>query len=97
MLQSIGMTSKQVMRVLMLEGMMYILLTTGITLTIGSALCYLGLGAFVSGSSYMKLHFTVVPAILCLPVLLLIAIIVPVISQNSVCKNNVVERLREAE
>lgn len=97
MLQSIGMTSKQVMQVLMLEGMMYILLTIGITLTIGSALCYLGLSAFVSGSSYMKLHFTVVPSLLCLPVLLLIAILVPVISQNNVCKNSVVERLREAE
>lgn len=97
MLQSIGMTNKQVMWVLMLEGMMYILLTIGVTLTIGSAICYLGLGAFVSGASYMRLYFTVVPSLLCVPVLLLIAIAVPVISQKSVCKSSVVERLREAE
>lgn len=97
MLQSIGMTGRQVMSMLMQESMLYIMLTFGITLTMGSAICYLGLSTFVASQAYMKLYFTVVPSLLCLPVLLLIAAVVPVISQKSICKSSVVERLREVE
>lgn len=97
MLQSIGMTNGQVMRMLIQESMLYILLTFAVTLTLGSGLCYLGLKAFVAGQAYMKLYFTVVPSLLCLPILLLIAAFVPLISQKIICKNSVVERLREAE
>jgi len=96
-LQSIGMTNRQMMRMLMLESMIYILLTAGLTLTLGSALCYIGLNAFVSVASFMKLYFTVIPSLLCLPVLLLIAAVVPIISQKNVNKSSVVERLREVE
>lgn len=97
MLQSIGMTNGQVMRMLIQESMLYILQTFAVTLTLGSGLCYLGLKAFVAGQAYMKLYFTVVPSLLCLPILLLIAAFVPLISQKIICKNSVVERLREVE
>lgn len=96
-LQSIGMTNRQIMGMLMLESIIYILLTAGVTLTLGSALCYIGLNALVSGASYMKLYFTIIPSLLCLPVLMLIAVIVPTISHKNVCKGSVVERLREVE
>lgn len=97
MLQSIGMTGKQLTDMLILESVLYILLTMAATLTIGSAICYIGLNAFTAGSSYMKLYFTAVPAILCLPILLVIAAIVPVMCQKIVSKNSIVERLREVE
>ncbi|HHX61430.1 MAG TPA: FtsX-like permease family protein [Epulopiscium sp.] len=97
MLQSMGMTGRQVMWMLVIESMIYILMIIAVTLTIGSAICYFGLGAFVSEASFMKLYFTVVPSLLCLPVLMIIAIAVPVISQKSVYKSSIVERLRGAE
>lgn len=53
-----------------------------LTLTLGSALCYVGLNTFVFAASFMKLYFTVIPSLLCLPVLLLIKAIMPIISQD---------------
>lgn len=97
MLQSIGMLNRQVIKMLILESTMYILLTIAATLTIGSAICYLGLNAFTAGAAYMKLYFTVVPSLLCLPILLVIAIIVPVMCQKVISKSSIVERLRKIE
>lgn len=97
MLQSIGMTGRQVIVMLVLESAMYILLAIAVTLTIGSAICYLGLSAFTAGASYMRLYFTVVPSLICLPLLFIIAMIVPLICQKTISKSSVVERLREVE
>lgn len=97
MLQSIGMTGRQGIVMLTLESVLYILLTIVATLTIGSAICYLGLNAFTAGAAYMKLYFTVVPSLACLPTLLVIAVVVPVICQKINAKSSVVERLREAQ
>lgn len=94
-LQSIGMTNRQMMKMLMLESMIYILLTAGLTLILGSAISYIGLKAFVSTVSFMKLHFTAIPSLVCLLVLLLIAAVVPISSQKNVNKSSLVERLRE--
>lgn len=96
-LQSIGMTNRQMTQMLILESLIYILLTVGLTLTLGSALCYIGLNAFASAASFMKVYFTVLPSLFCLPLLLLIATAVPIISQKNVNKSSLVERLREVE
>ena len=97
MLQSIGMTDKQTKQMLIGEGVLYIVLTIGLTLTIGSIICYFGLKEFVVGSPYMSLYFTAVPSLICLPVLLTIAVVVPLISQKVISKSSIVERLREVE
>lgn len=96
-LQSIGMTSKQVVAILVLESFYYILLTLALSLTVGSVISYLVLSAFAAGSSAFGISFTVAPMLLCLPALTVIAIAAPMLSQRSVCKSSVVERLREAE
>lgn len=97
MLQSVGMTNHQVKAMLMWESVLYIFLTLFCTFTLGSVICYLGLRSFVSGAMYMSLYFTVVPTVVCLPILLLIAIIVPLLSQKFICKSSIVERLRMTE
>jgi putative ABC transport system permease protein len=97
MLQSIGMTNSQVKKMLIFEGIMYTGLTLIVTLTLGSILCYLGLSAFVSGASYMSMHFTIVPSLICFPILLMITVMVPLLSQKAVNKTSIVERLREVE
>lgn len=95
MLQSIGMTNRQVMYMLIQESTLYIFFAFSMLLTVGSGLCYLGIRAFIANQDFMKFYFTVVPSLLCLPTLLLIAVVVPVISLKSICKSSVVERLRE--
>lgn len=97
MLQSIGMTAKQTQRMLVFEGLVYTVLTAIFALTIGSVLGSLGVNAISGGASYLSSYFTVVPSLLCLPVLAIISIIVPYMSGRSMNKNSLVERLREAE
>lgn len=97
MLQSIGMTSKQVTIILILESSIYMLLTFVIVLTVGSAICYFLISSLVSNALYMKMYFTIIPSLLCLPLLLLIAITIPLIYQKNVYNNSIIERLRETE
>lgn len=97
MLQSIGMTRKQTQTMLMFEGIVYTALTALFALTIGSVLGYLGVYAFTSGSLYMGQYFTVVPSLLCLPILAIISILVPYVSGAVIGKSSVIERLRDVE
>lgn len=97
MLQSIGMTKKQTQTMLIFEGVVYTVLTALFVLTIGSALGYLGVNSFTSGSLYMSLYFTVVPSLICLPILTTISILVPYISGMAMGKSSIIDRLRDAE
>lgn len=97
MLQSIGMTEKQTQVMLICEGLVYIVLTTIFALTVGSVMGYFGVEALLGGGAYFSLRFTVLPAIICLPILVAISILVPCVSGKMLTKNSVVERLREVE
>ena len=97
MLQSIGMTVKQQRIMLVLEGMIYMLLIMTFTWTIGIVIGKYGLLLMLGGSEYYTLKFTIIPSILCMPVLLLLSVAIPVLSQRYVNRESVVERLRRAE
>ena len=92
-LQSIGMTNQQMIRMQIYEGMVYMIFTLFLTLTIGSLVGGVGLGIMMS-NSYFSIHFTVVPTLVCMPILLLITVFVPYFTQRSICRKSVVERLR---
>lgn len=76
---------------------MYTVLTAIFTLSIGSVLGSLGVGVLSGAASYLGSYFTVVPSLICLPLLALISMLVPYISEKSMNRNSLVERLREAE
>ena len=97
MLQSIGMTKKQMNEMLIIEGVTYAGLTTMFVLTLGTAICYFGVSAFMGGIWFFKFQFTLIPVLICLPILFVFAIIVPVICYKIASKDSVVERLREIE
>jgi len=97
MLQSIGMTKKQVNRMLVFEGMTYALLTTSFVLTIGLALSFLLVKFMFSGLWYFNLNFSAVPFLICIPILFFLSLFVPVLSYKTVSKDSIVERLREVE
>ena len=96
-LQSIGMTGKQLKRMLISEGFWYTIITVIITLTLGSLITY----GIVMGIAYQiwffTYHFMITPILLCIPVLVILSIIVPVICYRNMCKQSVVDRLRESE
>ncbi len=97
LLESIGMTVKQQRGMLILEGALYTIFTAVVTWTLGIALGRLGLGLLFSGSSYFSVQFTILPSVVCLPVLLTVTGAIPVVCQYYVNKKSVVDRLREME
>lgn len=97
MLQSIGMTKRQQTRMLISEGFIYTALTMLFTLTIGVVLEALGMGLLFGGSEYLRPTITVLPSLLCLPVLLLICGLIPYVCQRVIYHKSIVERLRDAE
>lgn len=97
MLQSVGMTTSQLRRMLMMEGLYY---------TAGAGILSLALAAFFSryivsavagGMWFFTYQFTLAPLLVTVPVLLAAGLLLPVIVLGSVTKLSVVERLRETE
>lgn len=96
-LQSIGMTGKQLRHMLRWEGLLYAGMTLVLALTVGNVLCYALVKLITREMWYFTWHFSVLPLVLCAPVLFVICILVPAISYRSMCRQTVVERLREVE
>lgn len=56
-----------------------------------------GLELLLGGSEYYTIHFTILPSIICMPMLVLISIIIPVLSQQYVGRESIVDRLRRVK
>lgn len=97
MLQSIGMTTKQLITMLISEGMWYALFTIVFVLTIGNLFTYGLVMLLAGGLGYFTYHFTLVPVLLCIPLLLGITALVPYFSYHGVAKESIIERLRKNE
>lgn len=97
MLQSIGMTGKQLYKMLICEGMYYTLFTLLAVSTIGMGFNYLIVYAIADSKWFFTYHFTFLPILICIPFLLLISMIIPVVCYKNQSRMSIVERLREAE
>ena len=96
-IQSIGMTSKQLRKMLIFEGLYYALITFMVVFLIGLPITYLGVNSFAGQMSFFSYHFTLTPIVICMPILIAIAVLVPVIGFRNIKNTSVVERLREIE
>ena len=97
MLQSIGMTRKQLRRMLCSEGLYYALYT-GITVIVFGALFSLAVvRAICSQIWFMSFSFVWWPLAISIPALIFLGVAVPLILYSSADKQSIVERLREAE
>ena len=97
MLQSVGMTGRQVKQMLIYEGIGYSilgLLGSLILSVIASLTVVRMMGAELT---YFTWHFTLLPVFLCIIPLILITAIVPLVCYNKMAQKTVVERLRIAE
>ena len=97
MLQSIGMTGRQVKQMLIYEGIGYSilgLLGSLILSVIASLTVVRMMGAELT---YFTWHFTLLPVFLCSIPLILITAIVPLVCYNKMAQKTVVDRLRIAE
>lgn len=93
MMQSIGMTKRQLCRMLVFEGLDY----AGITLLISYGISALAVGIGVRimvANEFSTFHFTLLPLLICTPVILAFAILIPYACFKNLEKQSVVERLR---
>lgn len=96
-LQSIGMTQKQLIQMLCLEGLYYAVMTTVLSLAIGAVFSVVVVGGVVGALWMFSYHFTLLPIAVVCPVLLALGAVVPYAAYHSAGKQSIVERLREVE
>ena len=96
-IQSIGMTGRQLRRMLVDEGLMYAGITLAASYVLGTAAVAVGVRAMVSGDWTATYCFTLFPLVICTPILLILAILIPYLCFKNLEKKSIVERLRAAE
>lgn len=92
-IQSIGMTKKQLRRMLVNEGLCYAVITLAASYLLGSLAVGIGVRAMVAGG-FTTFRFTLLPLLICTPILLLFAVLIPCICFRNLEKHSIVERLR---
>jgi len=96
-LQSVGMTGKQLKTMLVYEGLYYTLLALALALALSLLLGPLT-GSVISGLFwFFSYRFTILPVVLMLPVFLILGALVPLAVYRTLSRSTIVERLREAE
>ncbi|MBO3285482.1 ABC transporter permease [Paenibacillus sp. FSL M8-0228] len=96
-LQSIGMTSKQLKTMLVYEGLYYVLGTSICSILLGSLLSVLIAKPLSAQIWFMSYKFIIWPLILVLPVLLVLGICLPLAIYSLSDRKTIVERLRTEE
>lgn len=96
MLQSIGMSLKQLRSMLMYEGVYYVLATGLFSLTLGIGCSLLIVKPLSNIVWFANYHFMLSPILVMLPILLMLGMIIPWVAHKNLNKQSVVERLREA-
>ncbi len=96
-LQSVGMTGRQLNRMLITEGMLFAGSSIVITLAVSIAMGPVIGNALEGMFPFFTYHLTVMPILVVAPVFLLIGAVIPLASYRQVAKKSVVERIRESE
>lgn len=97
MLQSIGMTTKQLKNMLSFEGGFYAVTTILLSCVLGSIVSLGVISAITRELWFCKYHFAILPLMISAPILLIFGVVIPLIAYKTVNKKSVVERLRESE
>ena len=95
MMNAIGMTGSQIGQMLMWEGIHYAVLTALGSLVIGTAISQLAVKGIAADMFFFSYNFTLLPLVICIPILLLLSAMIPYFAYRSICRESVVDRLRE--
>lgn len=94
MMQVVGLTDRQMTGMLVMEGIMQ-----GIGVIVFSMVLWLTLGlVLVEGLTGQlwcyKHHFTITPILICIPFILIIAIVLPLVTCGHMKRQSIVERMQ---
>lgn len=96
MIQSVGMTRRQLTRMLIYEGLFYAVITLAVSFAASIPGVGIGVRAMVEGG-FTTFRFTLLPLYVCTPILLVLAAAVPCLCFKNLEKESVVERLRAVD
>lgn len=97
MMQAVGMTGKQLEKMLTMEGILYGIWTLGIAITFGNVVSYGLVYLMGRNMAYFVWGFHVLPLAVSIPVIGLLSVLLPVCCYHALCKKSIIERLRLAE
>lgn len=97
MLQSVGMTGKQLKSMLVWEGVLYAVFSGGISLALAVGAGPLMGNAMNSMFWFFTYQFSLMPFVFVTPIFLLLGILLPLFIYRVAARHTIVERLREAE
>lgn len=97
MLESVGMTRKQLREMLMWEGGYYALFTSIVAVFAGGMLSVTLIKSYTAEFFFFTWKFSVLPILICVPFLALIVLLVPYLACEKMCRVSVVERIRSVE
>lgn len=96
-MQSIGVTVRQIRKLLSVEGLYYALMTAVLILTAGSGILFAEAKIIPSIADYAVFEYPVAPLVILLVCISLLCLIVPFIVYKSSAKSTITERLRDIE
>ena len=98
LIQSVGMTRRQLRQMLIFEGLFYAGLTLLAAYTLGTLAVGVLLRAMVTAADgYSTFHFTLFPLVCCTPILIVTALVIPYLCFRNLERQSIVERLRAAD
>lgn len=97
MMEAIGMTKKQLTRMLILEGLFYAGITVADSWLAGCLFSLTVVRVLSGGMWFMKYHFVIWPMVVISPVLILLGILVPLAACQSQKRQSLVEIIRRNE
>lgn len=96
MIQSVGMTRRQLCRMLTAEGLYYAAMTLAASYILSALAVGVVVRSMVAGG-FSTFRFTLLPLVCCSPALIVLAVLIPYLCFRNLEKHSVVERLRGAE
>lgn len=93
MIQSVGMTKRQLRKMLICEGLDYAAITLIVSYIVSALAVGIGVRA-MTANEFSTFHFTLMPLVICTPVLLAFAVLIPFFCFKNLEKQSIVERLR---
>ena len=94
LLEAVGMTKKQVLKMLIMEGMFYLGVAYVLETVAGTAIACKLIDMSIGMVYFFNIKISILPSIIAIPILILIIVIVPIYNYNKMCKETVVERIR---
>lgn len=95
MMEAVGMTGAQLRRMLCLEGGYYAFLTAAVSILLSTVFSVTALRSMET--FFFTWKFTLLPILICVPVLFFIVLLVPALCHKTMRRSSVVERLKRTE